>query len=87
MRTTIDISDDLLQEAKEEAARTHRPLRQVVEDALRASLARHASSPRGSERVKLLVSRQPAGLCPGVDLDASAALLELMERPNGPPRR
>ncbi len=83
MRTTVDISDDLLRQAKEAAARTNRPLREVIEDALRESFARARENGQ-RRRVKLPVSKEPPGLCPGVDLDNNAALLDLMERDNGP---
>ena len=39
MKTTLDIKDDLLTRAKQLAARTGRPLRAIVEDSLRATLA------------------------------------------------
>ena len=42
MRTTLTISDDLLSEAKERAARTHRTVSEVVEDAMREAFARRA---------------------------------------------
>ncbi|MBN1345621.1 MAG: DUF2191 domain-containing protein [Phycisphaerae bacterium] len=83
MRTTLDIDDDLLRRAKEVAARTRRPLRAVVEDALRASLSQTGKQVR-TKRVRLLVSTQPPGLCPGVDLDSTAGLLDLMEQWNAP---
>lgn len=77
MRTTIRIDDDLLAEAKTQAARSGRTLAAVVEDALRAALTR-----RGEHR-----RHQPVELPsfsggrprPGVDLDDSAQLLDLME--------
>ena len=76
MRTTINIDDALLAEAKQVAARTGRSLTAVVEDALRESLhRRHQSGPRA---VELPVFGE-GGLQPGVDLDDSAALLDLME--------
>ncbi|NNM47576.1 CopG family ribbon-helix-helix protein [Knoellia koreensis] len=40
MRTTITIDDELLAEAKQLAARTHRTVSSVLEDALREQLAR-----------------------------------------------
>ena len=83
MRTTIDINDDLFRQAKEAAARSNRPLREVIEDALREALARSAG--QGTAKpTELPVSSQPPGLCPGVDLSDSAGLLDLMERGNGP---
>jgi hypothetical protein len=83
MRTTLDIDDDLLRRAKELSARTRRTLTSIVEDALREVLSRRtpASSRR---RVKLPVSDQSPGLCPGVDLDHTAALLDVMEQPHVP---
>ena len=83
MRTTIDIEDDLLRRAKEVAARTNRPLRQVIEDALREVFGRAERQARRG-RVKLKVSRRRGGLRPGVDIDNSAALLDLMEEGDAP---
>jgi hypothetical protein len=79
----MDISEDLLRQAKEVAVRTNRPLREVVEDALRESLGR-AKSMGNRERVRLPVCRRRPGLRPGVDIDNSAALLELMEQDRDP---
>ncbi|HYY79013.1 MAG TPA: type II toxin-antitoxin system VapB family antitoxin [Actinomycetes bacterium] len=77
MRTTINIDDGLLAEAKQVAARTGRSLTAVVEDALRESLhRRHRTARRG---VELPVFGKD-GVQPGVDLDDSAALLDVMER-------
>jgi len=77
MRTTINIDDALLAEAKQVAARTGRSLTDVVEDALRESLHRRHRTAR--QAVKLPVFGED-GLQPGVDLDDSAALLDLMEQ-------
>jgi hypothetical protein len=78
MRTTPDIDNDLLRRTKEVAAMTDRPLRGIIEDVLRESFAR-AEHQTHIEVVKLPISEQPPGLCPGVDLDDSAGLLDLME--------
>jgi hypothetical protein len=76
MRTTINIDDALLAEAKQVAARTGRSLTAVVEDALRQSLhRRHQASRRAIE----LPVFGEGGMRPGVDLDDSAALLDVME--------
>jgi hypothetical protein len=77
MRTTINIDDALLAEAKRVAARTGRSLTDVVEDALRESLHRRHRAARRA--VELPVFGED-GLQPGVDLDDSAALLDLMEQ-------
>lgn len=78
MRTTIKIDDRLLAEAKTRAADSGRTLNAVVEDALREAFARRAATPR-QPRPTLPVFRG-SRLVPGVDLDDSAALLDLMER-------
>lgn len=77
MRTTIRLDQDLLRKAKEYAARTGRTLTSVIEDALREVLSR-SSKGRRSQAVEL-PTFQGDGLQPGIDLDDSAGLKELME--------
>jgi hypothetical protein len=77
MRTTINIDDDLLAEAKQVAAKTGRSLTAVVEDALRESLRRRQGTAR---RAVELPTFGEGGVQPGVDLDDSAALLDLMDQ-------
>lgn len=82
MRTTIRLPDDLLATAKAIAAADHSSLTRVIEDALRESIARRQSpKPRGLVR---LITFRGDGVQPGVDLDSSAALLDLMERADAP---
>ena len=78
MRTTISLDDTLLAEAKGRAAATGRTLAAVVEDALREAFARRSEVP--ATRPPLPVFRG-GRLAPGVDLDDSASLMELMEGP------
>ena len=75
MRTTIKIDDGLLVEAKTRAAASGRTLNQVVEDALRAAFERRENAGAGPALPVLRGGR----LMPGVDLDDSAALLDLMD--------
>ena len=82
MRTTIRLDDDLLAEAKQVAAKTNRSLTSVIEDALRQHLAHQQSSEE--RRPVRLTTVGGNGLQPGVDLDDSAMLLELMERNDDP---
>jgi hypothetical protein len=77
VRTTIKIDDGLLADAKAQAARSGRTLNEVVEDALRESLARRDRAVR--ESAIELPTFSGSRLAPGVDLDDSSALLELME--------
>lgn len=75
MRTTIRIDDALLAEAKAVAARTGRSLTALVEDALRQSLSSSQRRERRSVHLPVFDGR----LRPGVDLDDSSALLDLLD--------
>lgn len=78
MRTTIRLDDDLLREAKTYAAETQRTLTAVIEDALREVLRRRREAPsRAPVRLRTVGG---TGTRPGVDLDDSRALLDLMNR-------
>jgi hypothetical protein len=76
VRTTIDVPDDLLAEAKARAAREGRTLSAVVGDALRGAFARADESRRAPVR---LTTFRGEGVRPGVDLDDGAALLDLLD--------
>jgi hypothetical protein len=76
VRTTVDLPDDVLREAKERAAREGRTLSDVVTDAVRSTFARMASA---SAEPAELPTFGGDGVQPGVDLNDSAALLDLME--------
>ena len=78
MRTTIKLDDDLLVEARSIAARTGRTLADVVEEAVRDSFARRRQA-RERSTPPALPSFGDGGLRTGVDLDDSAALLDLMD--------
>ena len=77
MRTTIRIDDQLLGEAKQLAVRTGRTLTAVLEDALREVLNRQQRPGRGVTELTTVGGNGPR---PGVDLDDSAALMDLMDR-------
>jgi len=77
MRTTIRIDDELLNQAKKLALESQISLTALIETALKEKLAR-----RQTNRVKQaiqLVTYKGRGTKPGVDLDDTSALLELME--------
>ncbi len=77
MRTTIRMDDDLLRQAKEHAARTGTTLTRVIEDAVRQLLARRrVNQVREPVRLPTFCGE---GLQPGVDLDDTASLVELMD--------
>jgi len=75
MRTTIDLPDHLLVDAKKLAAERHVPLTRLLEESLRAYLAVERSRPRGKpEPLPVLTDPAPA---PGIDLDDTSRLWEL----------
>ncbi len=76
VRTTIRLDDNLLAQAKAEAARSGRTLTAVIEDALRAAFGRPTDVLR--KRVDLPTFKGNGAL-PKVDLDSTAALLDLMD--------
>lgn len=76
MRTTVNIDDHLLAEAKVLAAKTSRSLGAVIDDALRTMLRRNIE---GSAREEFqLPTHGTGGMRPGVDLEDKEALAELM---------
>ncbi len=78
MRTTIRLEDALLLEAKREAARLGTTLTALIDESLRERLARSAANAEPRPRVRLTTTGGK-GLRPGIDLDDSAALLDVME--------
>ncbi len=85
MRTTIRLDDDLLRAAKRTAAESGLTLTALIEESLRERLARRSHG-RKRRRVRLITFKG-SGVAPGVDLDDSAALLDLMEEDRDPLRR
>jgi hypothetical protein len=82
-RTTIRLDENLLSEAKQRAARSGLTLTAIIEQALRESFRR-----RDEQRAKGPINLPTWGhgwILPGVDLDNSAALLDLMESEDDPP--
>ncbi len=78
MRTTVRLNDSLLSQAKREAARRGETLTALIEQGLRLILAKSGRKPN-RRRVVLPVCRAGGGGLPGVDLNDSAGLLDLME--------
>jgi len=76
MRTTIRLDDDLLARAKRVAVERGTTLTAVIEDALRRALA---PEPARARRPVALPTFRGDGLQPGVDLDDTSSLLDLMD--------
>ena len=78
MRTTIRLDDRLLAQAKREAARRGQTLTALIERGLRLVLAR-PHRPRQRLEVDLPACTKGGGVLPGIDLDDSASLLDIVE--------
>jgi hypothetical protein len=78
MRTTVRLDADLLERARQEAARRGVTLTSLIEQGLRLVLRRPL---KRSERpvVALPECRAGGGVLPGVDLDDSTGLLDRMD--------
>jgi Arc/MetJ family transcription regulator len=74
MRTTVRLDDDLLTAAKRRAVETGTTLTSVIEDALRRALRDQSGDVSEVAALPTVKGRTRAG----VDLDDSAALLDLM---------
>jgi hypothetical protein len=77
MKTTIELDDELVRQAEAAAAASGQSLSELIGAALRLELGREADPTR---RPVVLPSFKGDGLKPGVDLDRSAELREIMQR-------
>ncbi|MEI6147096.1 MAG: hypothetical protein WCP66_11800 [Methylococcales bacterium] len=75
MRTTIDIDDQLLLYAKHQAVKQGCTIKQIIEDALRDFFSHQPSRPD----IVSLETFSGAGLKPGVNLDNSRSLIDIMD--------
>ena len=79
MRTTIRLDDDLMRAVKRHALESEMTVTAVIAQALRERLQRYRDRTSNPPVPLCLVTTGEGGLQPGVDLDDSAALIELME--------
>lgn len=77
MRTTVRLDEHLLAQVKRHAVESGKTLTAVLEEALRESLARRATSAK-AKPIRLKTFKGD-GVRAGVDLDDSASLLNLMD--------
>jgi hypothetical protein len=85
MRTTINLPDELILQAKRAALESDTTLTEVIANALRESLAKPPRK-KAKRAFKIFASGR-GGVLPGVDLDDTSALLDLMDGPRDPDRR
>lgn len=78
MRTTIRLDEKLLREAKRLAAESGTTLTALIEESLRERIARKKAGTRARSPVRLHTAGK-GGVRPGVDLDDTASLIDLME--------
>ena len=78
MRTTVRLDERLLREAKAVAVRERRTLTAVIDEALRQFLARRSAGAAKRPPFTPMTFGE-GGLRPGVDLDDTAALIDLIE--------
>jgi hypothetical protein len=78
MRTTVRLDDALLERAKLEADRRGETLTSIIERGLHLVLASPGKRNR-RRRVEIPVCHKAGGTLPGVDIDDSAALLDVIE--------
>jgi hypothetical protein len=81
VRTTIRIDDGLYRRAKAEAARSGRSVSELIEDAVRTSLGRRGTPPGEPPGLPTFGG---GGTMPGVDLDDSGRLRDLMDEGTEP---
>ena len=85
MRTTINLPDDLILQAKKAALDADTTLTEIITNALREALAKRRS--KKARRDFKIIASGSGGLLPGVDLDDTSALLDIMDGIDDPNRR
>ncbi len=85
MRTTLDIDDNLLKQAKQLAAREHTSLTRLIEEGLAARLRSAATPGAPGSRVRLPVFAGQGGLQPAIkDARSHRAILDAIDDVEGP---
>lgn len=77
MRTTINLPDDLMIQIKKLATATHSTVTALIEETLREGLARRRHRRRAMRATLPTYGKQ--GPLPGVDIDDTASMLDVME--------
>jgi hypothetical protein len=82
MLKTLNIDDNLLHEAEAFATQQGTNLNTLIETSMREMLQRYRQESKEPKKIKLPTFHGD-GLQPGIDLNNSHALLDLMEKENG----
>jgi hypothetical protein len=83
MRTTVRLPDPLMLQVKKEAQRRGKTVTALIEQGLRLVLVQ-PDKPAPRKWVSLPVSSATGGLLPGVDLNNSAALWDILDEDEKP---
>lgn len=76
MRTTLDINDALLAEAKAAAARQRTTLTRLIEEGLKLRLDRAAGAAESAQPFHMPVYHGQGGLAPGIDPLSNRSMFE-----------
>jgi hypothetical protein len=85
MRTTINLPEELMRQAKKAALEADTTLTEIIANALRVALAKRLQK-KAKRNFKINASGR-GGVFPGVDLDDTSALLDIMDDLRDPNRR
>ena len=78
MKTTLDLPDELLIEAKKKAAEQRRPLRSLFEEGLRMVLKKQVPQSARKREVRLITVK--GGLAPDLDLSNRESMTKWIEK-------
>lgn len=80
MKTTLDLDDALMRNAKVLAAQQGSSLTRLIEEGLRLRLSAHSKIGKPARVPKLPVSRNKGGLLPGIDPCRNRSMLDAADR-------
>jgi hypothetical protein len=86
LRTTIRLEESLIEQAKAEAARRNTTLTSLIEEGLHRVI-KDAYKPVKRKKIVVPVSKRTGGTWPGIDINNSAELLDIMDGYLDPSRR
>ena len=80
MKTTLDLDDALMRNAKVFAAQQGSSLTRLIEEGLRLRLTTQRNVGKPVRTFKLPVSRSKGGLLPGIDPCSNSSMLDAADR-------
>jgi hypothetical protein len=78
MKTTLLLDDEIHRQAKQASARLGIPLTRFIEEAIRLRISSESAT-RAELVRRLPVCKKKGGLRPGIDLDNTAELLDVLD--------